>query len=185
MVRSSSESSAVAPGRQGGFSEEALAAIERDHAAGVSTQQVVDLFAERGEPLTEATFRKYVQLGLLPRSVRVGRGKSRGSQGLYPATVVRQIEQVRRLMSQGYTMQEIQEEFVSLSSEIDGAVRHLRRALETIERVTKERERSSRADEVIARAIAEARIRAEDLIGRLQHIEQRLAMQARMARAAV
>ena len=44
-----------------------------------------------------------MQLGLLPRSVRVGRkGKHRGSQGLYPATVVRQIELVRRLMAQGY-----------------------------------------------------------------------------------
>ena len=32
---------------------------------------------------SEATLRKYVQLGLLPRSVRVGRkGKHQGSQGI-------------------------------------------------------------------------------------------------------
>ena len=98
--------------------------IEAAHAEGLSTHQVVELFAAKGEPLTEATFRKYVQLGLLPRSVRVGRkGKHRGSQGLYPATIVRQIELVRRLMAQGHTIQDIQREFLFVGSEIDDARR--------------------------------------------------------------
>ena len=57
----------------------------RSYPDGLSTQQIVELFAVEGERLSEATFRKYVQLGLLPRSVRVGRkGKHRGSQGRYP-----------------------------------------------------------------------------------------------------
>ena len=46
----------------------------------------------KGVRLSEATFRKYVQAGLLPRSKRVGRkGKHRGSQGLYPVEAVRRI----------------------------------------------------------------------------------------------
>ena len=83
-----------------GLSDAELEALERDHPEGFSTQQVVDLFAARGARISEATFRKYVQLGLLPRSVRVGRkGKHQGSQGLYPTSVVRQLDLIRRLMA--------------------------------------------------------------------------------------
>ena len=70
--------------------------LERSHPSGMSVQQIVDACAAQGERLTEATFRKYVQLGLLPRSVRVGKkGKHRGSQGLYPASVVGQLQRIR------------------------------------------------------------------------------------------
>jgi DNA-binding transcriptional MerR regulator len=169
-----------------GWTDEQLAAVERDHADGLSTHQVVQLFATHGEPLTEATFRKYVQLGLLPRSVRVGRkGKHRGSQGLYPATVVRQIELVRRLMAQGYTIQEIQDGPIFLGSEIEAVSRQLERVVQAMERAAAPREGSERSDEVVARAIGDARTAAAELIGRLHTIEQRLAMRARMARAAV
>jgi hypothetical protein len=78
------------------WSDEEFEAIEQAHADGMSVQQIVETFTARGSRLSEATFRKYVQLGLLPRSVRVGRkGKHRGSQGLYPATAVRQIDHIR------------------------------------------------------------------------------------------
>ena len=177
---------AGATAQKGTWSEDELGALEREHAVGLATHQVVELFAKRGEPLSEATFRKYVQLGLLPRSVRVGRkGKHRGSQGLYPATIVRQIELVRRLMGQGYTIQEIQEGSVFLGTEIDEVARQLRRVMQAIERAASPREEGARSDDVVARAIADARVLAEDLIGRLHAIEQRLAMRARMARAAV
>jgi DNA-binding transcriptional MerR regulator len=165
------------------WSEGELEVLEREHPDGVSTQRVVDLFAGRGAPLSEATFRKYVQLGLLPRSVRVGRkGKHRGSQGLYPPTVVRQIDLVRRLMAQGYTIQEIQQEFLFLGSDIEALARQLERVLSAVGSAAERRDRS---DEVIARAVTEARTLAGELIGRLRAIEGRLAMRARMARAAV
>ena len=186
MRRSSSELATASASALGSWSEDQLAALERDHEGGLSTHQVVELFAARGEPLTEATFRKYVQLGLLPRSVRVGRkGKHSGSQGLYPATVVRQIEQVRRLMAQGYTIQQIQEEPIFLGSEIEALARQLRGVVQAMERAAALRADEARPDDVMARAIAEARALADDLIGRLHAIEQRLAMRARMARAAV
>jgi hypothetical protein len=174
------------PTAPAGWTDAEFAAVEREHADGISTQQVVGLFATRREPLTEATFRKYVQLGLLPRSVRVGRkGKHSGSQGLYPASVVRQVELIRRLMTQGYTIQEIQQEFLFLGSELDGLARQLEQVLARVEHVVEQRGGAERADEVIARAVAEARALAAELIGQLRAIERRLAMQARMARAAV
>jgi DNA-binding transcriptional MerR regulator len=184
MVRTSSELSDTTGG--GAWSESELAELERLHADGISTHQVVELFADRAVPLSEATFRKYVQLGLLPRSVRVGRkGKHRGSQGLYPATVVRQIELVRRLMAQGYTISEIQQELLVVGSDIDALARQLERVLEAVQRAAAGRGESERGDEVIARAVADARALAAELIGQLRAIERRLAMRARMARAAV
>lgn len=184
MRRSLSEPSTVAA--QSGWTDEAFTMLEREHAGGLSTQQVVELFTGRGGPLSEATFRKYVQLGLLPRSVRVGRkGKHRGSQGLYPPTVVRQIESIRRLMAQGYTIQEIKQEFFFLASELDGLTRQLKHVLVGVERAVERRGAVERADEVITRAVVEAKALAEELITRLRAIETGLAMRARMARAAV
>ncbi len=168
------------------WSEEELLQLEADHPQGLSTQQVVELMAARGSSLSEATFRKYVQLGLLPRSVRVGRkGKHRGSQGLYPATVIRQIELIRRLMAQGHTIQEIQRDFLFLGSDIDGVARQLKQLLDRVEQAAAERGDGESADEVVSRAIAEARTLSEDLVDRLRAIERRLAMRRRMARAAV
>ena len=74
-----------------GIDETILARIEKQHAAGVTSAEILDVFATHGVTLSEATLRKYVQLGLLPRSVRVGtKGKHQGSKGLYPVRVVRQ-----------------------------------------------------------------------------------------------
>jgi hypothetical protein len=174
-----------APTLRPAWSDEELAELERAHADGLSTQQVVELFGARGEPLTEATFRKYVQLGLLPRSVRVGRkGKHRGSQGLYPVGVVRQVELIRRLMAQGYTIHEIQQDFLFLGSGIDGLARQLDELLGRIEEAVRQRG-GERVDDVITRAVTEARALADELVGRMRALERRLAMQARMARAAV
>ena len=168
------------------FSEDELNALEAEFAEGLSTQQVVDLFARRGERLSEATFRKYVQLGLLPRSVRVGRkGKHRGSQGVYPTTVVRQIDLIRRLMIQGYTIHEIQSEFLFLGGDVDGTARQVSDLLATMERAIGGGVHGESSDEVLARAVQEARGFADELVSRLRAIERRLAMHARMARAAV
>src|SRR5688572_13989173 len=45
-----------------------LGEIERIYPGGLTSKQIVDLFEARGIRLSEATFRKYVQLGMLPRS---------------------------------------------------------------------------------------------------------------------
>lgn len=167
------------------FSETELSELESRYPEGLTTQDVVELFSARGERLTEATFRKYVQLGLLPRSVRVGRkGKHRGSQGRYPASVIRQIDAVRALMAQGYTIQDIQRELLSLRTDIDAVGRQLGQLLTTMEHAVGES--APRAgDDIASRAIADARVGADVLVEKLRAIEQRLAMRARMARAAV
>jgi len=167
------------------LSEAALSSLEAEHPEGLTVQQIVSALAAHGEKLTEATFRKYVQLGLLPRSVRVGRkGKHRGSQGLYPSTIVRQIDLIRRLMAQGHTMEDIQREFLFVRGDIDELARQITQVLSGFERVANGSERAA-GDEVLGRAVQDARAVAEQLIGKLRAIEQRLSMRARMARAVV
>jgi DNA-binding transcriptional MerR regulator len=171
---------------RGGWSEAELAAIEEAHPRGMTVQQIVEAFAAKGEKLTEATFRKYVQLGLLPRSVRVARkGKRRGSQGLYPATAVRQIDEIRRLMSQGYTMDEIQREFLFLRGDLEALSRQLERIYAAVEEVLSSGGDDGAVDPFAAKQLAEARELGGDLLSRLEGIEKRMSMRARMARAAV
>ncbi len=170
----------------GAWSDEELEAIEQAHADGMSVQQIVEAFTARGARLSEATFRKYVQLGLLPRSVRVGRkGKHRGSQGLYPATAVRQIDHIRRLMHQGFTMQEIQKEFLFVRGDIDALRRQLKRVYQDIEDAVHEQQREGADDVGVGDALHEVRELGKELVHKLEAIERRLTMRARMARAAV
>src|SRR5438094_3631309 len=96
-------------------------ALEEEHPQGISAVQIVDFFAPRGVKLAQATFRKYVQLGLLPRSRRVGeKGKHRGSRGLYPATAFRRISLIKSLMDDGLTLEDIRHSFVFFRGQLDG-----------------------------------------------------------------
>src|ERR1700751_141683 len=107
------ETSQPAVGAEPMLSEKDLREIERTHPEGLTSKQIVDLFESRGARLSEATFRKYVQLGMLPRSVRVGRkGKHQGSCGIYPATTVRRINAIKLLMASSYTIEDIQNSFL-------------------------------------------------------------------------
>ena len=176
------KSTALIRDRATGFSDEDLAELEQAHPSGLSTQEVVERVASRGERLSEATFRKYVQLGLLPRSVRVGRkGKHKGSQGLYPVTVVRQIELIRRLMAQGFTIEEIQREFLFVRGDIEALGRQLARVFDALDSAVAEHP----GDELADRGLEEARLLATSLVAKLEAVERRLSMQARMARAVV
>jgi len=167
------------------WSDAELDKLEASRPQGLSTQEVVDLFASKGAPLSEASFRKYVQLGLLPRSVRVAReGKHRGSQGLYPATIVRQIESIRRALAQGYTISELQKQQILFGGELDELAQKLERVLEAVAHAVAERGQGGTED-VLTRAVSEARALSSDLVGKLRGIERSLAMRARMARAAV
>jgi DNA-binding transcriptional MerR regulator len=106
--------------------EDELRAIEGTYADGITAVQIVDVFTSRGIKFSEASFRKYVQQGLLPRSRRVGRkGKHRGSLGVYPAKTVRRINDVKALMADGYTIEEIQGQFLLYTDLVEGVAENL------------------------------------------------------------
>ena len=90
------------------FREEELCEIEAKNADGLSSGEIVGLLTERGFKFSEATLRKYVQLGLLPRSRRVGsKGKHKGSKGVYPVGTVRQINEIKSMMDLDLTIEQI------------------------------------------------------------------------------
>jgi hypothetical protein len=156
--------------------------LDEKFPEGMTAQQIVDFWTGRGERLTEATFRKYVQLGLLPRSTRVGRkGKQRGSLGLYPVSAIRQIDHLRRLMQQGFTIEQIQREFLFVRGDLASLERQVERVLGAFETALEQRE----ADEMAMRSLAEARDLAAVLVEKLEGIERRVSLRARMARAVV
>jgi DNA-binding transcriptional MerR regulator len=152
-----------------------LEQIEREYAGGLSARAIVEIFRPLGVKLSEATFRKYVQAGLLPRSRRVGRkGKHRGSQGLYPVGVVRRINLIKKMMGEGLTLEQIRRSFVWFSNDIE----ELERSLDAIlarhltELDTRRLPRELRRD--LERAMGEARRDGKRLVRRLEHIASQL-----------
>jgi DNA-binding transcriptional MerR regulator len=116
----------VSPSRTVLLKEEDLRAIEGTYPDGITAVQIVDVFTSRGIKFSEASFRKYVQQGLLPRSRRVGRkGKHRGSLGVYPSKTIRRINAVKQLMVDGYTIEEIQGQFLLYTDLVEGVAEHL------------------------------------------------------------
>ncbi len=97
-----------------------LSRLESASARGVTSREVVKLFQGRGARLSAATFRKYVQVGLLPRSRRVGRkGKHTGSTGLYPVAVVRRIDLIKRMLAEGLTLDDVRQSFVAVKHRLE------------------------------------------------------------------
>ncbi len=167
-----------------GMTETVLAQLERSHREGLPSQQIVELLETHGVPFSEATLRKYVQLGLLPRSVRVGRkGKHTGSQGLYPASIVRQVVQIKSLLADNYTIDEIRQECLLLRNDIDALGGQLEKLFDHVEQSLESRP-SDMSAEHVRRDLTDARATAGDLIGKLETLESRLSMRARLTRAA-
>jgi hypothetical protein len=165
--------------------EEDLARIERANPAGLTSQSILDALDGTKFKISEATLRKWVQLGLLPRSVRVGRkGKHQGSQGVYPISVLRQIVKIKEMMASDYTIEEIQREFLFARADIEDAERTLTRAIGGLEGAIAERV-DAVAAKALRRDLDEARELARRLLEKLTTIESRLTMQARLRRAAM
>jgi DNA-binding transcriptional MerR regulator len=166
------------------ISDDVLDRIEREHAQGITSAEILDIFASHGVKFSEATLRKYVQLGLLPRSVRVGRkGKHQGSQGMYPAAVVRQIQRIKEMMAQDYTIEEIQREFLFVRGDIEELERTLSKIFETLKDAAKER-RSETSGRAINNDLVTAESLARELVAKLSMIEERLMAQARLSKQA-
>ncbi|HMR80923.1 MAG TPA: hypothetical protein PKD61_37690 [Polyangiaceae bacterium] len=167
-----------------GIDDTTLSQIERDFANGLSSAEILDLFAEHGVALSEATLRKYVQLGLLPRSVRVGRkGKHRGSQGIYPVAVVRGIVRIKQMMAQSYTIEQIQREVLFMRAELQQLEQALNNIFGKLDGVLKERRKEAVAQAAL-REVKDARGLSKDLLSRLGSIEARLSSRARLERVA-
>ena len=156
------------------LAEAELEAIERTYADGITAVQIVDVFTGRGIKFSEASFRKYVQQGLLPRSKRVGRkGKHRGSLGVYPAKTVRRINTVKQLMADGHTIEEIQGQFLLYTDLAEGVAEHL---IELLARLDTDLAKTDpRTRKQLEKELADVRRDGERLIAQLSELTRKVA----------
>lgn len=155
--------------------ETELDEIERAYPNGLTSRQIVDVFESRGIRFSEATLRKYVQLGLLPRSVRVGRkGKHRGSCGIYPANVVRRVNVVKRMMADNLTIEDIQRSFARFKDEIASVENGLRDLIASFEREARSPQLEADKRRELEREIVEAKRTAGELVRRIAGLERRI-----------
>jgi len=157
------------------LAEDDLQAIEAQYQAeGITAVQIVDVFTRRGIKFSEASFRKYVQQGLLPRSRRVGRkGKHRGSLGVYPAKTVRRINTVKSLMLTGHTIEEIQGQFLLFTDLVEGVAENLAELWTKFSADLHRLDPKSRRE--LEKQLADARADGIDLVDRLGELARRIA----------
>ncbi|MEM1028995.1 MAG: MerR family transcriptional regulator [Myxococcota bacterium] len=156
--------------------ESVLRTIEREHADGISSFDLLEFFAAHGIHFREATLRRWVQVGLLPRSVRVGKkGKHQGSRGKYPVRVVRLILKIKALMARGLTIEEIQNNYLFIRGDIEVLQTSLDRIFSALDDIV---DADAAGREVAVRAvkpdIEATRDVAKTLVTRLERIEKRL-----------
>src|SRR4051812_49102521 len=158
---------------------EEIARIEQDHAAGLPARTILEIFRPRGVRLSEATFRKYVQAGLLPRSRRVGRkGKHRGSQGLYPVEAVRRINAIKKMMAQGMTLEDIKRSFVFFKNHIDQVERGLDEVLDGFAERLHDRAFGRDRQQELEGKLEELRTRSEELLREVTRLGSAVTAQA-------
>jgi hypothetical protein len=165
--------------------EAMLSRLEREHEGGFSSVEILALLERHGVKFSEATLRKYVQLGLLPRSVRVGRkGKHQGSQGMYPAGVIRQILRIKEMMADDLTIEQIQREILFVRGDIEELERVLGRIFENLGEAAKTKSRPGVGGRAVSHDLAGARSLAKELVQKLEAIEARLTARAEADRSA-
>ena len=163
--------------------EVTLTELERKHQAGFTSAEILSLLERYGVKFSEATLRKYVQLGLLPRSVRVGKkGKHQGSQGMYPPAVIRHILRIKEMMADDLTIDQIQREFLFVRGDIEELERVLGRIFESLGQAAKGRAQAGGRS--VTSDLAGARALARELLHKLESIEARLTARAELARPA-
>lgn len=156
------------------ISDDILDSLERRHAAGLTSSDLISVCGEHGLPLTEATLRKYVQLGLLPRSVRVGRkGKHKGSLGVYPVRTIRQLARIKEMMSESYTIEQIRRDFLFVRADIEQLEDTLASVFQALSGALAKRRREG-AVPIATREVKHAQRQGERLVEQLSELECRL-----------
>ncbi len=155
------------------FSDAELDVLERRNPDGLTSAEIIRLFKSRGVKLSEGTFRKYIQLGLLPRSKRVGKkGKHKGSKGIYPTTIVRQITAIKHRMAEGLTIEQIQRSWLRFRPRIDSIESDIGELLDEMDHEVGEPHFDTELRGRVEGELQAARVDAEALMRRLSSLEQ-------------
>jgi hypothetical protein len=157
-----------------GIEDSVLVSLERQYEAGLTSGALLDVCGAHGIPFTEATLRKYVQLGLLPRSVRVGRkGKHKGSLGVYPVRALRQLLRIKEMLAESYSIEEIRRDFLFVRTDLEQLEQTLGGIFVTLSRVLEQRSRNTRSLG-LGREMTSVERQGRELVARLIAIESEL-----------
>ena len=166
-----------------GIDDSVLSGLERQYEAGLTSGALIDLCGAHGIPLSEATLRKYVQLGLLPRSTRVGqKGKHQGSHGVYPVRAIRALLRIKEMMAESYTIEEIRRDFLFVRTDIEQLEQTLVSIFKALSRVVEQRRRED-GSPLMGRELNELEKHGRQFLARLASIEARLTRPARRGQA--
>lgn len=175
LVGGSRRDKAAAPAESKFLDEADLIRIETTYPDGLTLAQVIDAFIGHSVHLSEASFRKYVQLGLLGRSRRVGRkGKHQGSMGVYPASTVRRINVIKQMMAAHYTIEDIQRSFLRFTDEIEVLQRSITQLLDGFEQELSAGKFTTERKRAIGREITALRKLTSDLVAQVESLERQL-----------
>jgi len=156
------------------LNEAEVAELERRNAAGFTSQEIVAIFGRRGVRLTTATFRKYVQMGLLPRARRVARGgRHAGSAGMYPPSTVRAVNLIKRMLAEDLTLEEIRQSFMLFDGELERIEKRLASVLERLEQGVRERAEGRTRQQLLGE-LKSARQEANRFVRRVRTVGRRM-----------
>lgn len=156
------------------LSEAQIREIEAENAEGLSSQDLVRVFNDRRVRFSEANLRRYVQLGLVPRSRRIGqKGMHQGSRGMYPVRAVRRINLIKKLMAERYTLEEIQQKFLAFQDDIEILDEASEKLVESFEGRIAEQPAGPRRDRLFSE-LESVRQAAKSLLDAVQRLERLL-----------
>ncbi len=162
----------------GGVDQSVLERVEAEYAEGISSASILDVRASLGVKFSEATLRKWVQLNLLPRSVRVGRkGKHAGSKGMYPSSIIRQILEIKEMLTNGMTIEQVQQDVLFVRGDLDELRRSISRVLGTLEAAL-DKVDSQPLRYSVTQDLSYAKELADQLVIKLTEVESRLIRKA-------
>jgi DNA-binding transcriptional MerR regulator len=154
------------------LSEAQIREIEAENAGGLTSQDLVRVFNDRRVRFSEANLRRYVQLGLVPRSRRIGqKGMHQGSHGLYPVRSVRRINLIKKLMAERYSLEEIQQKFLAFQDDIEVLDEASAKLLESFEGRIVEQPAGPRRERLFAELESVKRA-AKDLLEAVSRLER-------------
>lgn len=140
---------------------------------GISSKEIVSIFQSKGLKFSEATFRKYVQMGLVERCRRVGqKGKHRGSHGLYPVSTIERINSIKKLISGDVTLEQLKGSYFAMRQRLEEVERIISDVTNDIAEMAKLKERKERHDVQLHRELENLDRNTKKVIKTLQRLEE-------------
>ena len=139
---------------------------------GISSKEIVKIFQNKGIRFSEATFRKYVQMGLVERCRRVGqKGKHRGSHGLYPISTINRINSIKKMISGDVTLEQLKGSYFSLRQKLEEVDRILNDVSGDIKEMCEEKGKRERHDVQLSREVENIKKNGQRVIRSLEKLE--------------